>query len=352
MNVICRIVPYLSITSFWVISMSFFRQANLYSYYMNNVAVTLCLILFGCYQINAAEKTTIEADNEKKIVEERQKPEFGTHLPTLQLTNSANKAYWLELNNDKTLILQHEAKGKLYRGSLLLFHAQGENADHPRIVRPLAKQFANLGWQVLIPNMPIEDFPDAKADMQATKAKSNPTEGADNNQVTKTEDSKEKSSNKKEKPTVSSEPTKKSHFYSSSDEYQQFVNHLVTQLIQNATPSNNIVLVANQNAGYWILDGIKNANELTQIVLIDPQQPANLSKDLKSGFQNQSLPVYTFISIQDPSSSFMNMENQKLWKNQFKRQNNTLFLRNGIQNENIWMAKTITGWIKSQEKTK
>ena len=135
------------------------------------------------------------------------------------------------------LILKHLSKSKIKRGNVLFLHTDGESANHHRIVRPLAIQMSQLGWNVFIPNIAKEDFKKPKFGTKRktyqTEEKTNKEESNTKVQEEKNKDSPNKQSNspKKDSETAvtgsaslsAQENTKNQHFFETSDKYQTYI---------------------------------------------------------------------------------------------------------------------------------
>lgn len=234
--------------------------------------------------------------------------------------NKANESFWIDVANEKVLVLKYRARGRIFRGNAILLHAQGENADHPKVIRPLANQLSGLGWHVFIPNLPLENFP----------ASVNP----------------KKDTNKSELSKI-----KANYSFKDFNAYQQHINQTLKNLIPKVQPqSTQFFLLGNKSSAYWLLESAKNLPDIKQIVLFDPQTPNKVKIDLKNSFNGQFLPVYTFIKNNKTSQNFLNGFELQLWKSNFQRLNRNMINHNSIPIEDNRIAKSITGWIKTQEK--
>ena len=320
----------------------------------------ICFIFFALFSIFVSfsclsgEQNASEDSPQNSNVAEEITPEFNVELEELIQVTRANESFWLDIGTQKTLVLKYWARGRVTRGNLILLHAQGEHADHPRVVHPLARQLSEQGWHVYIPNLAIEDYPrmmkveseqldiaNSENDINQVQASNEPTNNPND-------------SNKDDpdKENIETEPTNL-HFFGNEFEYQNFVNQTMSQLITNIQPKfSNLMVVANQNSGYWVLDSLKTNSEITQIVLIEPQIPLNITNDLENAFSDQNLPVFTFIENEPENSSFIRAFDRQLWRSSSQRINRGHFSNQGIPLENTQISKLITGWVMSLQKKK
>lgn len=297
----------------------------------------LTIILLTSYLYSSINNVAFTQDkgnaaNQTKI---KQKPIKLNHWSIQQdlqeKDNSANTSFWIDVSNEKVLVLMHRARGRLFRGNVILLHAQQENANHPKVIQPLAFQLTQLGWQVFIPNLPLENFP--------IKAKSS----IDSKKINK-------QANSKQNQQQSSKPKKK-YFFQSSDAYQTHINQTILKVIAHLeSKTGDLVLIGNKNTAYWLLDSTKGTNDIQKVVLIDPQLPKQVNIDLETQFKSQLLPVYTFIKNNHSSTKFLDLFEQKLWKSKFQRLNRNLITHQSILIEDNRIAKSITGWIENQKK--
>lgn len=245
---------------------------------------------------------------------------WPSDLQKISENNQADETIWLTVGNQKVLALKHWAKGKKFRGNAILLHAKEENPAHQRIIQPLAIQLSQLGWQVFIPSLPVEDFSN--------------TINAHKNKITQ------------------SLPLNKSPaFFANPAAYQQHVQQTLSQLFSQIQPeTGTLLLIANQNSAYWILDGLKNSTDIKQVVLLDPQVPEKVKTDVNKQISGQTLPIYAFICNEFKSQFFLEGFDRQLWRSKFLRINRSMLTNNSIVVENNLIAKTITGWIETQKK--
>ncbi len=245
---------------------------------------------------------------------------WSTDQEKLSTNHDADEITWLEVNNIKVLTLEYRAKGRKFRGNIILLHAQGENASHPRLVKPLSIQLSRLGWQVFVPNLPIEDF--------YTISKRNLTTGSQ----------------------VTTQTTYEAYF-KDSKAYQKHINETInkiTPLIKRQAFGS--ILIGNQNSAHWLLESAKKLPSIKQVVMLAPQLPKNQDNKVKINFEGQFLPIFAFVRNNKHSTLYLNAFEKKLWQSKFQRINRGLMTKNGIKFEDNRIAKSITGWINSLQK--
>ena len=291
------------------------------------------------YSVQAEENQT---DKQTNTETEKLNAPWPVDLTELSKNNSADEFIWSEVNGEKLLTLKYWAKGRKFRGNALLVPAQGENADHPRMMKPLASQLSSLGWQVFVPNLPIEDYP-----IEITQEESN----SEQNDSAQQQDA-------KQKPETDSDTSKENKnselitYFNQVNDYQSFINEGLRQIVASAQPkAENFLLIGNQNSAYWILESTKQLTDIHQVILLEPTLPKMIQQDLKSSFQGQYLPIYTFIQSDTESSIFTRAFSLQLWQSNYQRLNRGLINNKQLEIEDVRLAKTITGWIESMKKT-
>jgi hypothetical protein len=271
-----------------------------------------------CYAEENQQQTSSNAKNQTNN-------SATIHWPTdqesLSKNNDASESIWIDMENSKVLTLKYNAKGRKFHGNIIFLHAQGENASHPRLSKPFALQLSQLGWEVFVPNLPSEDFYE---------------------------------SSKRSLITGSSRTTDSSYkaYFKDLKAYQGYINNLVGKisgLIQKK--NNNFVLIGNQNGAYWLLESSKSLSDIKQVVLLDPQKPITLKNDIKINFEEQFLPVYTFVENNNVSNEYINAFEKQQWRSTMQRLNRGLVSKSGIELEDNRVAKLITGWIISMQKS-
>ncbi|TQV88796.1 DUF3530 family protein [Aliikangiella coralliicola] len=279
---------------------------------------------------------------------------WPVNLDHLDKNNSSDESLWVDAKNEKVLVLKYRSKGRKQRGDIIILPAQGENADHPRVVRPLSVQLSQLGWNVLIPTLPLEDYPE-KLIPESPNEIDNQSDGTEDNNPTSESASSSATQPPADTTAENSEPTVpmvQKTFFPDAKSYQDFVSQLILEVIAQVEPTtNNLVMIGLQNSSYWMLNSAKNSRRITQVVLISPQQPKNINEPLVSDFEGQYLPLYTFIENSEGSSAFIDALDKKLWQSDIQRMNRNTFTHYKIALEDVRIAKIITGWVESQQKS-
>jgi hypothetical protein len=313
-----------------------------------NNKIRSSLFLLVLLNLNIAYSYSEESESEPEpTVEQDIAPviTWSVDLERLSKNNSGNEFFWMDINNEKILVIKYFAKGRKKRGNIIMMHAQGENPDHPRITQPLATQLSQLGWQVFVPTLPIEDYPVTPDIIAPAAEPDNSTQSNDAEQnATQT--------NTSETATTESDvPTKKASFFADTSSYQEFINQCLLKLIEQVTPkSENLVLIGNKNSAYWILSSTKIQSDLRQVVLLDPELPKMVENDLTTSFQGQFLPIHSFMQNDTKFNAFSQAFEKQLWLSSFKRINQGLVTNRKIEIEDIRIAKAITGWVDSLKK--
>jgi|GEM_PF-3187726 len=319
-----------------------------------SIRLLLSVLVFSAFlstssQISAAEETQAQPASSTDIPQTIT-PKFNVELEALEKMNDANESYWLDIGEQKTLVLKYWARGKVSRGHLILLHAQGEHADHPRIMKPLARQFSEQGWHVYLPNLPVADYPNNKVLSDNEKSDISPESEA--NQQQDPAQNPASSNAQLEQAPKDSVPTTM-QFFSDETAYQLLINQTIEQLISTIQPElNNLLVLANQNSGYWILDSLKTLPAISQVVLLEPQIPMDIDKNLESSFNGQNLPVFTFVENSEIPSDFIVAFDRQLWRSPFQRINRGTFSNQGIEMEDTRISKLISGWVSRQQKQK
>lgn len=309
------------------------------------IATTLYLAHYHI-EVNAAQAEPQKTnDDTKQDLPTTIGLNFTIAPQTLIRSNSANENFWLDIGDQKILVLKYWARGKVSRGNAIILHAQGEHPDHPRIMANLSKQLSELGWHVYIPSLPNPDYP-INSDLLNEKTK------APNEVSPQTEQTSATPENQQETAQTHTVKDQKHNFFANDSDYQDFISQILDQLMLAIQPKlTNLVLVTNQNSSYWSLPTTQKSNSLTHVVLIEPQIPNNKENDLENRFSEQSLPVFTFVEDEQSFSHFVNAFERQLWRSPFLRINRGQFSNQGIEMEDVRIAKLISGWIQAQQKS-
>jgi hypothetical protein len=282
---------------------------------------------------------------------------FSVNLNQLASNNAADESFWLEVLGQKSLVLKYRPKGRIPRGNVVLFHAQGEHAGDSRVTGPLATQMSHLGWQVLVPNLPIEDFPSTDS-TETVENDENPSQSsaqgsAQSTSETDPDTNQSKPAKENSDSTSQQKDGNPERYFNDKSAYQNFIAELIKELKPTIEPKNDpLVFIAIQNSAFWILEPLKTNEDVTQLVLIEPQVPANVERNLEIAFTGQKLPVFTFIQSNDPNGDFVEAFERRWWLSSPQRMNRGVYSQQGIQSEDFQVAKLITGWVKVQLENK
>jgi len=294
---------------------------------------------------NAAEDqsspkiTTIESENTNHFT-----LSYSTPIDELSQNTIADNILWVNAISNKHLVLWHRGKGRKERGNVLLLHAQGENAEHFRLIHPLTKQLTKLGWNIFIPNIAQEDFPKLLVGTQ-NKDKTN------NNDVSNTtlpdqSNILQQDSNDEMRASIDTGE----FFFKNAQEYQNYFSSLYQGIFEQTDITKlPTVIIANQNSAYWSLKCLDN-KRLTPIIFLQPQLPIGVSNNLAETFAQQTNPLFSFHPVSTNTDIFNTMYKKRLWRSKFQRFNTGMLSSSKLQDEDNIVAKTITGWVEKQRK--
>lgn len=312
----------------------------------------LISLILNYSSVDAEEAETNTENSNTQIESQPPSVPWPMAQERIEKDNNADTSFWIEIDDNQSLLLQYRKKNPKLRGNIIFLHAQGENATHSRITSPLAQQLSRLGWDVFIPNLPMEDFPSPTTQSNSETTNNSPIEQPDN-QVTQSNAASNTSTNSPntndEEASKEELPVPQKVFFNSPDDYQVFINKVINAVLQKIpSPSNQLVLIGNQHSAYWMLKSTQTIKQISQVVLINPQIPSNITPDLKSNFEQQSTPVFAFIPNNIQSSPFLDAFNQRYWRTKFFRLNRDIIETKQLHIEDTRLAKAITGWINSQ----
>ena len=303
----------------------------------------LSLFVQNLFQTKAAESTIADPENPAKNVSAESQARWSINLSVLAKSNSATESSWVEIGDIRSLVLIHRARGRVSKGNIILLPEQTENADHPRIVQPLAQQFSLLGWQVIVPSLPFADFIKSVSDEAVQESDSN---------ISPSDPVESSSANNTDKNEV--EPNtqiRANAFFADEQSYQQYINQLLLQITQDfPSQTGTFVLLAHRNSAYWILQASQDNPTLSQLVLLEPTLPENIDANLETLFNTQQLPVFAFFGKNSRDNPFIKAFGKNSWNSRYLRANYGLISSRNIQIEDSRIAKSISGWVKSQSK--
>jgi len=263
---------------------------------------------------------------------------FSVANEPLEQNASSDETQWIDVDSNRHLLLIHNAKGRKERGHVLLLHTQGENADHPRLVQPLAKQLTRLGWKVFAPNIAAEDY-----FVESTKTENAETQ---NNNSENKQDNNEKGNS-----TEIPKENKSSFAFESKEKYQEYYTNLCKAIFdQSEITKQPLILIANQNSAYWSIPCLSITKELTPIIFLQAELPLGIAKNLDEIFAQQTSPLFSFRVSHDKKDPFTKSFEKRLWQAKNQRFNVGMLQSQKLDIENVSIARTITGWIEKQRK--
>jgi len=303
----------------------------------------LASTLHNANAAESAESTTGDSASATENINSQDQPGWSVDLSVLAQSNEATESNWIEVNAIRSLVLVHRARGRISKGNIILLPEQSENANHPRVIRPLAQQFSLLGWQVIIPSLPIADY---------TKAVSSEADQLSNSSINPSDPVELSGSSSSDKNEVAAgiRPKAKA-FFENEQSYQQYINQLLLQITQDfPSQTSAFVLLGHRNSAYWVLQPSQNNSIFSQLVLLEPTLPQNVDTNLESLFSAQTLPVFAFFGKNSRDNPFIKAFGKNSWKSRYLRANYGLISSRRIQNEDNRIARSISGWVKSQSK--
>jgi len=281
-------------------------------------------------------------ENESNITETKSNKAsplpFSVANEPLKEITSSDEAQWIDVASNRHLLLIHNAKGRKERGHLLLLHAQGENADHSRLIQPLAKQLTRLGWKVFSPNIAVEDY-----FVEEIKAE---------NSLTQNNESKEKQNNNQEQPSKEAYDDNTSLFtFESKEKYQQYYTDLCKAIFEQSDITEQpLIIVANQHSAYWSIPCLNLADGITPIIFLQPELPLGITNDLDDLFAQQTNPLFSFRVSNTKNDPFTKSFAKRLWRANSQRFNVGMLPAQKLNEEDTSLARTITGWIDKLRK--
>jgi len=294
---------------------------------------------FICFLSISATKSAEPTKDDQVEKENINNPPFSVNLNSLKNRATSEETQWFNVGDDKHLLLIHRAKARKERGHVLLLHAQSENADHLRLIQPLSKQLARLGWRVYIPNIAKEDFPPPKINQKSQTVNEN-IDGAPNDDNSST-------SPTPDQITAST----KEYFFKSMEIYQEYYSTLCQSILEQTDIGEKpLILIANQNSAYWSIQCLNKFSAITPIIMLEPELPKNQPIELETLFAQQTSPLFSFSESYDKKNPFSNAFEKRIWKAKNQRFNVGMLSSSKMNIEDISVAKTITGWIEKQRK--
>ncbi len=282
-------------------------------------------------------------------------PTFAADSKALAKTTATNNQEWIEARQQQHLVIKTKFKGKTLRGHAVIFHAQGENPKHDRIVLPLSQQLAELGWSIWSPNIAKSDFPEVPetpeqtSDTPAENETSSQEQQEAGNQPPSSESNKSKTQNESENAEIAIITR---HFFENSESYQGYFTEVCQETLK-LVPQSDLptIIIANGNAAFWSLDCIAQIVENLPVILIRPSAPRFASKELNEMLNKGQKPLMTFSNDLTAKSKFEQLIQNGSWNAANQRFDNSHLLNNKLNRENISVAKSISGWVRSMTST-
>jgi len=313
--------------------------------------VMICFAMSGA-AIAKQDQETPEVTPDTDSVSNKTPLTFSILLDELELNNTADEALWIDVAENKHLVLTRLANGRKERGNVLLFHSQGENADHVRLIQPLSKQMAQLGWNVFIPNIAVENFPQPSATKNANQQpvlEKNSAEKISNQEKINSQEKNTENSAKKD--NVPSDLHGISYYFNNQQAYQDYFNSLCKAVLEQTDASKKpFVIIANQNAAYWSLSCLNQISQSVPTIFLQPQLPIGVEDNLLTLFAEQKNPVFSFHIKNSLTDPFSDAFKKRVWPSEYQRLNMGMLGTTKLQAENTIIARTITGWVDKQRK--
>jgi len=307
-----------------------------------------CLIVFGLMLsgLLQAEQTQNQSETAPTEMTEKSSLKYSISNQQLSQNTKADEILWVDVNSNKHLVLWHRGKSRKERGNVLLLHAQGENAEHLRIIQPLTKQLVLLGWNLFIPNIAQEDF----AKPVITNKENEDTEQSGDPEK-KTVPTKEQESSQQQTTNETPKEEKQTiHFFKNGQGYQEYFSALYQAIFEQTEIAKlPTIIIANQNSAYWTIKSLDNG-KLTPVIFLQPQLPDGITNDLDKIFALQTNPLFSFHITSKQADVFSKSFRKRLWRSKFQRFNTGMLSSSKVQEEDSVIAKTITGWVEKQRK--
>jgi len=227
------------------------------------------IFLFFVAKIYSQESNTQpegspQVDNTKSLKENSQVNSFLLFSEKLAELSGADERLWINIDENKNLLLKYISPAKKKRGNILMLHSQSENVLHPRLMEPLTKQLLSLGWNVFIPNLMSEDYPKNIPIIPQTLPLKDTTDESVKSDENKT-----------------SESTSENNFQS-TEEYQSYYKNLCSGIFeQTKILEQPLLIIANQSSAYWSIECLKITGTVILIVFLQPEIPSEIGNDLK-----------------------------------------------------------------------
>jgi len=307
-----------------------------------------CLMVCGLMLSGLLQAEQTQDQSETATTETTEKLSLKYSIPNQQLSQNtkADEILWVDVSSNKHLVLWHRGKSRKERGNVLLLHAQGESAEHLRVIQPLSKQLVLLGWNLFIPNIAQEDF----AKPVITNEKKQNTEQLTDPQKETNPTKEQETSQQQTTDEVPKEEKQAVHFFKNGQDYQEYFSSLYQAIFEQTEIAKlPTIIIANQNSAYWTIKSLDNS-KLTPVIFLQPQLPDGITNDLDKIFALQTNPLFSFHITSKQADVFSKSFRKRLWRSKFQRFNTGMLSSSKVQEEDSVIAKTITGWVEKQRK--
>ena len=311
------------------------------------VHISLFMICFSISSTTNAKQDAVTPEKTSDITSTSISPKlpFSISLERLEKNITADEAQWIDVGENKHLLLTRRTNGRKERGNVLLLHAQGENADHLRLIQPLSRQLSKLGWNLFIPSIALENFPPLPVVQNIENSDSADKDLEDDNLESNSLEGNSLESND------SSLLDNKNYYFKNSQAYQDYFGSLC-QAIYDQTEifKQPFIIIANQNAAYWSLSCLNQENKSTPMIFLQPQLPIGVENNLAELFAKQTHPIFSFHIKNSSADPYSNAFKKRVWRSGYQRFNIGMLKTTKLQTENTVIARTITGWVDKQRK--
>ncbi len=264
-------------------------------------------------------------------------------------TNKDNLA-WINILEEEHLVFQQNNSGRVFRGNVILFHANGENPKHQRFTYPLSTQLSELGWNTFSPNIGFPDFPrklkESKSPEQEQPSQQSPSEN--NSPVNSEAEPTTTDDNSQSEPTTPKENSttaKNDRFFETHESFQDYFTSICQETVKLVAISKEpTIILANGEASFWALDCLKKLSPQTPIVLAQPKLPSFALENINSVLDTLDNPMFIFTE-NDNKDDFVRRLTQRKSQQQKLRINQSALLTSKVNQENPNIAKLITGWV-------
>ncbi len=268
---------------------------------------------------------------------------FNVNNDLLKNNSDSDQQILIDVNGNEHLVLQYASEGRTQRGNILLLHAEGESPVNNRLIEPLAKQLSKLGWNLYVPNIAQENYPQPDLPENTDSA----TDDLKNTQ----ENDAEKDNTKESASLSNASDETRRYFFEDSISYQNyFVNLCKAIFAQTKILDQPTVLIANQHSAYWSIDCLQHTHQATPIVFLAALLPKLPKNDLVGKFTKQTNPIFSFKLNSSTKDHFSKAFNRRIWISNSQRSNIGMLSPTRLSIDNDSIARSITGWIEKLRK--